>query len=223
MTERPPWENQLWPVEPIWRGRTVFICASGPSMTPAVAERLRGQTVMVINSTYKLVPWADVWYFTDNVVFERNREAVAAWPGHVITMSRQAKREMPEKVKRIKGGWGPVFLDGRNGEIRIGRSSGHTGISLAAALGATCAVLCGFDMRMVDGREHHHDDYAGQPRDLDIYQREFVPAFAATHNAPGWNEAALAYGMTILNATPDSALTEFPMVCLDEVLCREAA
>jgi hypothetical protein len=68
--------------------------------------------------------------------------------------------------------------------IRQGRSSGHTAISLAIALGASRVVMLGFDMRFVDGREHHHSEYKG-PRDMQLYEREFVPGFE------GWNAAAL--------------------------------
>jgi len=95
--------------------------------------------------------------------------------------------------------------------IQQGRSSGHTAVSLAVAFRAATVVLLGFDMRVVDGREHHHDEYTGE-RDLGQYATDFVPAFN------GWREAALAREVTIVNATPGSALHEFPMVSLDEMM-----
>lgn len=222
MTET-PWENHLWPVERLHEGETVFILASGPSLTQEVADRLRGHRVMVINSTYKLAPWADVWFFTDNIVYEANKAAVASWPGHIISLSKQAKREMPDKVKRVQVAFAPGFLSGKDGVIRGNPSSGHNAIGLEIALGAKRIVLLGYDMRVVSGREHHHDDYAGRPRDLDIYVRDFLPAFRQFTNGegrtiPGWNEAALSVGVEIWNATPGSALDEFKMVALDEVL-----
>lgn len=217
-----PWEHEIWNVEPLWNGRTAFVLASGPSLTQPIADRLRGQSVMVINSTFKLAPWADVWFFTDNNVFTDNRVAVEAWPGHVITLSKQAKRELPKKVKRVRAEWCPGFKTAGDGVVKQGRSSGHTGISVAVALGAARIVLLGYDMRTVDGREHHHDDYAGRPRDLDIYQREFIPGFQSFEHAgviyPGWNDAARQHGVEILNATPGSALREFAFVDLDDVL-----
>lgn len=216
MSDRTPWEEHLWPVEPLFKGETVFVLASGPSVTQEIADRLqgqKGQRVVVINSTYKLCLWADLWFFTDNNVYSDNRDAVAAFAGHVVTMGRLPKREMPLKVKRVKGNWGPDFIPGWDGVIRQGRSSGHTAISLAIAMGAARIVLLGYDMHLApDGREHHHNDYEGRPRDLDIYEREFLPAFK------GWDADAKRCGVEIINCTPGSALKEFTMRDLDEVL-----
>src|SRR5690606_31804259 len=113
------------------------------------------------------------------------KEMVASWPGLVVSMSRIAKREMPDKVRRVRGAWMPEFPPPGSTPIRQGRSSGHTAIGLAIAMGAARVVLLGYDMRLVDGREHHHSDYAGQPRNTDIYRSEFLPSF------DGWNRTAL--------------------------------
>lgn len=208
-------ENEYWIPEPIWQGQQAFVLASGPSLTPEICDRLKDRRTIVVNSSCMLAPWADVLYFTDSSWYEQHREIVAAWPGLVVSMSRTAKREMPDKVKRVKGQGDPAF--GANFPplgspvIQQGRSSGHTAVSLAIAIGAMDVILLGFDMRVVDGREHHHAEYTNE-RDLDQYARDFVPAFA------GWNAAALKVGVTIRNATPSSALREFPMTTLDAVL-----
>ncbi len=211
-----PWEFEYWTPEPCWRGETVFVLASGPSLTQAICDKVRARNAIVINKSFRLAPWARVWFFTDSSIYEAHRDDVKAWPGEIITMSRTAKRELNKAVKRVKGEGDPAFPFLRfpplgHPAIRQGRSSGHTAISLAIALGASRVALLGFDMRFVDGREHHHSEYTG-PRDPDLYQREFVPAFA------GWNAAAVASGVSIVNCTPGSAVTEFPFVDLDEVL-----
>ena len=119
---------------------------------------------------------------------------------------------MPDKILRVKGEGDPVFPpDFASRPIQQGRSSGHTAIALAIALGASVVVLLGYDMRVVDGREHHHAEYT-EPRDLEQYERDFVPAFA------GWDEAALKVGVQVFNCTPGSALLEFPFRNLDDVL-----
>lgn len=61
-------------------------------------------------------------------------------------------------------------------------------------------------------REHHHSEYAKSPRDLFIYETDFIPAFR------GWYGAAQAMGVEIVNCTPGSAIPEFPHRPLDEVL-----
>ncbi|MGD9880465.1 MAG: hypothetical protein AB7F22_10580 [Reyranella sp.] len=223
MTSR---EHEYWTPEPIFRGETVFCLASGPSATQEVVDKLRGRRTIVVNATCHLAPWADILFFTDSGFYLHRRDLIRTWPGMVVTMSRMAKRELPDKVRRVKGCGAPEFpprLSGRrpgfppagSPEIQQGRTSGHTAVSLAIGLGAARVCLVGYDMRLAaDGREHHHSGEAGYggPRDLSLYANEFVPGFN------GWRAAAEASGVEILNCTPGSALKEFPFADLDEVL-----
>lgn len=288
MTERTQWERDFWKIDPLLKGKTVFVLASGPSMTQRVADRLRGHHVIVINCTFKIAPWADVWFFTDNnIVFDREdkegrplsfvhpdgtvmTDVVENWPGMIATISRQAKRVFddpkirrgrPPRILRIKQEpWDEGFPPIGSGTIKHGRTSGHSAIALAVAMGAKRVILLGFDMRLVlrdenavypDPQpgsasekailrdpshprwnemyaryfEHHHSDYAIQQpkRDVEIYEREFIPSFGPYTNSLGrrvigWNECAQRIGVEILNATPGSALKEFRQVSLDEVL-----
>lgn len=207
-------ELEFWTPEPLFRGETVFCLASGPSLTQQVCDRIRGRRAIVVNSSAPLAPWADVLYFTDGGWYEPRREMVANWGGLVISMSRAAKAEQPDKVWRVQGEGDPQFPPNfarGPGVIQQGRSSGHTAVSLAIALGAARVVLLGYDMRFVEGREHCHQEYKG-PRDVDIYEREFIPCFA------GWNEAARAVGVDVVNATEGSALKEFRFMSLEEAL-----
>ena len=211
-----PWENDYWTPEPWFKDQTVFVMASGPSLTQEICDKIKGRSSIVINASFKLAPWAAVWYFTDGHIYEKYRAEVAAWPGEVVCMSKMAKQELHKQVKRVRGEGDPTlpmdFPPLGHHSIRQGRSSGHTAVSLAIAMGANGVVLVGFDMRFVGGREHHHQEYTG-PRDTQLYEREFVPGFE------GWNAAALNVGVEILNCTPGSAVTEFPFADLDEVLC----
>lgn len=239
-----PWENLLWTPELLFLGETVVCIASGPSLTPEICARicaaqLAGKCrVIVVNSSCTLAPWADVLFFTDSGWYDARKELVRNWPGLVVTMSRQAARELNapgqplvngrSRVLRVKGCGDPDapprvrmaagvlpkvpgFPDLGSPEIQQGRSSGHTAVSLAVAMGGSRVLLAGYDMCVVNGREHHHAEYKG-PRDLSIYENEFQRAFR------GWNEAALASGTEILNCTHGSAVTEFPFADLDEAL-----
>jgi hypothetical protein len=232
-----PWENVIWTPEPLFKSETVFCVASGPSLTQEIADKLKGRRVIVVNSSCHFAPWADVLYFTDSGWYDTHKGIVRDWPGLVVSMSRQAKRELDDpavntnstpRVLRVKGYGDPSFPprvrppDGSlpkvpgfpplgSPEIQQGRNSGNTAVSLAIALGAARVCLIGYDCRVVNGREHCHNDYKG-PRDLSLYENEFQKAFN------GWNEAALASCVEILNCTHGSAITEFPFADLDEVL-----
>lgn len=222
-------EYEYWAPEPIFDGQTVYCLASGPSLTREVADQVKGRPTIVVNSSCNLAPWATVLYFTDCSWYEPRRQLVADWQGHVATMCNTAKREMPDKVWRIKTCGDPdlpcEFPAVGSGLVRQGRSSGHTAISLAIAMGAARPVLLGYDCRVVAGREHCHDEYlVGGRLTYDVekedprwnnkreYSSVFVPGYR------GWNDAAARAGVQILNATPGSAITEFPFIDLVDTL-----
>lgn len=213
-------EPDYWTPEPIWSGQQAHILASGPSATPDLIESLRGGNVIVINSTVLSAPWAPVWFFQDwAAVLDRvrgqfvprlSRDGIdmaaraASFAGLAVTTAWRAKEAVPQ-LRLVRSQRMAAFLPSGSPVIRHGRSSGQTAIALAIAFGATRIDLHGFDMRAVDGREHHHREYEGRQRDVSIYARDFLPAFH------GWHAAALAVGVSIVNATPGSALREFPL------------
>lgn len=221
-------ENEYWFAEPIFAGQTVFCLASGPSLVDQAAL-VRGRPTIVVNSSVILAPWASALFFTDCSWYEPRRQLVADFGGLVFSMCRVAKRELPDKVKRIRTCGDPdlpcEFPPAGSGQVRQGRSSGHTAISIAIAGGAACAVLVGYDCRVVAGREHCHDDYLVDGRREYAVEKDdprwnnkydyasvFVPGYA------GWKEAAARAGTKILNATPGSAITEFDQVDLVDML-----
>src|SRR5690349_21512799 len=63
---RTPWQGLVWP------NSEVAILASGPSMTPKIADlvadwksKAGNRKVIAINTTFKLAPWADVLFACD--------------------------------------------------------------------------------------------------------------------------------------------------------------
>jgi hypothetical protein len=98
--------------------------------------------------------------------------------------------------------------------------SGNSGLqacNLSVLFGATKILLCGFDMKEVDGKKHFFGDH---PKNLNPRQ-----------NFNGWVKAfenaakTLPKGIEIINTTRGSALTCFPFVELEEALqdARRAA
>lgn len=213
-----PIEKQYWTPDLRWTGETAFILGSGPSLSKDDVELLRGRHVIVVNGSYNICPWGEVLFFMDNQWFRDRKELIKNWPGLVVSYSRVAKLELPDIVHRILTDTMPTFPTPGSPKVRHGNNSGQTGLSLAIAMGATTIVLLGFDMKTGDdGHTHCHDEY-GVPGEKDkrVYNRLFIPFFR------GWNADAKAIGVTILNATPGSALTEFPMIDLREFLTRHA-
>jgi hypothetical protein len=207
-------ENEFWTPEPLFVGATVFVVAGGPSLRGFDFERLRGRRVLAVNSACLSLPWAELLYFMDNGWFSGHRTLVETWPGLACSASRAAKRELPDRIRRIQHEERPDFPPPGTERIRHGRSSGHMAVSLALAMGAARQVLLGFDMRVEGTRTHYHDDdyYRGKTGGAAEVLAEFVRHF------DGWHAAALARGCAIVNATPGTALTEFPAVSIDDEL-----
>lgn len=199
----------------IFDGKTVFILGGGNSLRGFDFERLRGLTTIALNSTAKLWPEASMLFFMDGGWFRKNREFIGEWQGMVASIAPVAKRAFPTKVLRVEIEHREAFPQPGISPIRWGRSSGHIAVSLAIAMGARRIVLLGYDMSAIDGLTHCHDDY--QNPDHEVYAREFIPAFT------GWNADALAVGVDIVNATPGSALTEFPPVEIDDEIAMARA
>lgn len=182
----------------LFAGRRVYILGGGPSLTLEIADRLRGLHVVVVNSTARLAPWAEVLFFGDWRWFADNRPIVDPWPGLAVTTCTRAARTLPR-----------LHLVGPP-EVATGLTSGHSALDVAAAMGAAEIVLLGFDCRTVAGRSHHHDDYRVQAPES-LYRERILPMWA------GWGERMRQKGVAVINATPGSALDEFPRADLGEL------
>lgn len=207
-----------------WADCAALVLGSGPSLgmlAPALwlciarLQAARHLRVIAANSSVKTARLngvsPDALFFTDGNWFDANRDLIAAFPGAVYTVSRRAKAEMPDKLQRIQNLHQPDFSIGRP-PMKDGRTSGHRAISLSILLGADPIILAGFDMKLsADGRSHCHDDY-DRPAPPQLYAQDFLPA------SEGWGAAARRAGITVVNATPESALREFPRLPLEFLL-----
>ncbi len=213
-------EREFWTPAPLYAGKTVFVIGGGPSLRGFDFDRLTGLRVLATNvaayDVERLLPEPD-WFFIDPNIYDDNTALVQRWPGRIFTASRRAKGQMPDRLFRIDQIHRPDFALPGSSVIRSGRTSGHVAISLAVTMGAARIVMLGFDMRLEAGRSHYHDRYKRGPDDPAIYVREFLPSFE------GWHRAGRAAGCEIVNATPDSAVIEFPHVDLDDEIAAARA
>lgn len=219
-----------WPPVPLlWPGETVVIAASGPSLTASQLEHVRGGQkrglcrLIVINNTWRLAPWADLLYAADARWWEEERKWSAAAPdrpqiekfaGIKVAVAEAEKISLPG-VHRMPG------LDSKAGisldpnRLHWGRNSGFQGLGLSAFLaGPGRRILIGFDFRPgPGGRLHHHADHPTplnnpDPDSLTSWARLFEPT------VPQFKEL----GIEVINCSPGSALTCFPMARLEDVL-----
>jgi hypothetical protein len=193
-----------------WSGRCV-VAAPGPSLTEEVAELCRGERVIAVNDAYRLLPWAEVKYACDAQWWEIHSCNVLSgekWTSHSLS-PKNDKRGMSAGFHIIEGRDG-VGFSRDPAVIHYASNSGFQAVNLALLFGADSIVLVGFDMREVGGKTHFFGNHKTPLRDghqFGPWIRKFADAAARLGPAP-----------RIINATPGSALTCFPMMPLAEAL-----
>lgn len=199
-----------------WPDAEVAVLASGPSLTAAqcdlVKEWRRGhgarpRRVIVVNTTFRLAPWADVLYACDAPwwrVF--HVEASATFKGEFWTQDLLARREFG--VNRIES----ILAKGLGklpGLIHQGGNGGYQAINLAFQAGARRMVLLGFDMH----GSHWHGAYANglpntRPGLFEQWLRQFDDLAADLR----------AEGVHVVNCSPGSRLNCFTVCDLADAV-----
>lgn len=180
-----------WRAPPEWKGQTVVVMASGPSITQAHAEACRGLKTIVVNNAYQLAPWADVLYFCDERWIDIHP---GAWKFTGLKVSLT-----DDRVLKLENG-GESGIDTRPTHLRTGRNSGYQALNLAVLFGAARILLFGFDMKH-KGKTHFFGRYPSSLERQHPYQ-VWIKHF---------NQAApilKGMGVEVWNCT-DSALTCF--------------
>lgn len=148
-----------WTVEREWPGATVFIVGGGPSVAGQdLPNRLRGERVIVINSSWRLLPFADICFTMDPRWLREHVEKLSVqFQGRVATVSQY----FPERteIRRLTKRKPKPGLS-RDPRIVVCERTGMQGaINLAAHLIGEGGeiVLLGADGKADEGgRTHHH-------------------------------------------------------------------
>lgn len=201
---------RYWTPEPLFAGKSVAVLGNGPSLSAASVIDLDPRCVIAVNSSIRLCPSARVLFSRDSAWCQNHPALIdSACSELKITTKRDAAQAYGMLLVHMERR--ESFAQPGHPAIRYGMSSGHAAVSLAISMGAREIVLYGFDSRVVavDGtaRSHWHADYS-EPR-CEVYAT-FVRGWQ------GWNAAAKAVGVRIMNATPGSAITEFEFLEMAE-------
>jgi len=201
-----------WKVEREWVGETCAVLASGPSMTQEVANLVRDRCrTIAVNTTYKLAPWADILYAADREWWLGHPDA-ASFAGRKVTIFANTSASLMEfdYLDYLEnGGYG--LLDPRPTHLRTGKNSAYQAMHLAVHLGVKRILMCGIDMRPVNGQEHWHGDHPEGVRKTMPFST-WITLFNQV--APFLH----ARRIEVINCTPNSALHCFKRQKLEEAL-----
>ena len=191
---------------PDWTGQPVVVVASGPSAAACDLEPIRGRArVIVVNSSWRLAPWADVLYASDGPWWASCAPAPAEFTGLRATRSD----DPVAGAQRVGMNIGLGLQPGQTGFVvrpaQIGwfDNSGAEAANLAIMLGSRRIALVGFDMHTRAG-VHWHGEHGGDLRNPDDATLA-AAAMALDSAAP----SAAAAGVEIVNAAADSRLQAY--------------
>lgn len=231
--------SDSWPIDRFavierkWTGETVVCIGGGPSLTQADVERTEGRAhVIAINDAYLIAPWAEVCYFADFRWWQWHTDGIAkkwAWASFTSDMQRKAFAEfkgqkitientgmqvkdptvfMLHNANDSRGSYGGLS-EQPNG-IKTGANGGYQAMNIATLSGAKRILLLGYDMHFPGGKTHSHNGHPTRMAE-DAY-KNYARNFASM--LPQLKQM----GIEVVNCTPGSALTCFPIKRLEEVL-----
>ncbi len=201
-----------------WVGETAFVIAGGPSVAAQPLDRLRGRRVIVINSSFERVPWADILFFHDDRWWRRyGAKVLATFPGEIYTTwavnnARVKRLRNSKPAKRRDRKPLPLQLSSDPRAVPMRRTSVAGALNIACIKGVTRIVCLGLDGKFGPNGERNH--YASpyiwaHSRDTwERHQADLAPLVPQIE----------ALGIKVVNASPGSAWTLWPIVALEDVL-----
>lgn len=189
-----------------WRGKTAVIFASGPSLSTAQIEAVRNQPdlplgVIAVNSTFKVVPFADVIYACDFLWWKTYHLEVSGWSRKIRCWTQDRSAAERFSINYVRQSAMPGL--GKK-TVQVNGNSGTGAINLAYLFGARRILLLGFDMKLGPrGEKHHHSDHPS-PLVQGMQFGEWI------HKMDLVARDLQAEGVEVVNCTPNSALKCFP-------------
>ncbi len=220
------------PVKPIYDGETAVLVATGPSVNNQITEihkaKKHGARLITVNNAYEIAPFTDA-HISCNLDWWRYY-----WPKSVTLREMECPKFTWYKdvaddygIQYVKA----IVKDGLSTDPRIlhiNHGSGPMAINLALHLGIKKLLLVGHDMKF-------SRNYNGQAKKVGSSKRHFFgeypkqlqhwPSMKIGRNGElnglieAYNKMAKqSLDMEIINCTPNSALTCFPISTLEKEL-----
>ncbi|KKM79905.1 hypothetical protein LCGC14_1345220 [marine sediment metagenome] len=238
LTDKTPPKNppNAKPIEPIYKGETAVLIATGPSLSDEQLDIVKEQheagncRVITFNNVYERAPYTDLhlscdapwwrWYYPRS-------PALQDLPCPKYTWFPDLAKKF--KIDYIRGEIKPG-LSRDPGVVRINHGSSPMCINLAVHYGFKKLLLIGHDMKFAPDYNaarrnpgstprHYFGEYPGPLQHwpsvkVGLSKPGVIDGMIETYAAmvPDLKEI----GMEIVNCTPGSALTVFPMSTLEK-------
>ena len=200
----------FWHAPRLWPGETCFIVGGGPSVADIDLEQLRGRRTLVVNASFKTIPWADVLFFGDTRFWSEHRAEIDKFKGMIVTASLSARTSNIKRLRKIK----QPGLAVNPFEVFVQWTSVAGAISLAAHFGVARIVGIGWDGGPDGkGRTHYHKPHPW-PQKPDCWEKQ--RAELETLAGP-----LRKRGIDVINCSPKSRIDFWPRMTLDDYLCAE--
>jgi hypothetical protein len=227
----------------MWQGDECWILGGGPSLVEqfdipqdlvqAVKAKqeplsayspylssIHNKHIIGVNTAFMLGDWVEMTFFGDKGFFLKYRHQLAEYTGLKLSSASniEQSRFSGDGIKYLrKDPSRPTGISLNRATVSWNKNSGAAAISVAAHTGATRIILVGFDMKnSADHSQHWHGEYGRQghpPKDGKRlpFHRHLL----------GWDNIAKharKRGIEILNASPDSAITQLKKVRVKDLL-----
>lgn len=195
---------------PDWKKQIVVVVAAGPSAKQDYEPYRDKAKFIVVNNSYKLVPWADALISSDGDWWNRN-EGALDFTGLRMTMDWSITQKYPNThmvhISKIH----PYITIDRPGYVGIGLNTGFYAINMAVQFGPPKKmILCGFDMNMINGVHWHGRHPAGcnNPNDDKLYRWRKI--------LDKQSKVLKDFGIEVINTCATSSLKNYRKMSLAE-------
>lgn len=232
----------MWQIPQIWKGGECWILGGGASMPRqfGIPEQviedvitkkidpsayspylsvLHDKHVIAVNAAYLLGDWMDIIFFGDHGFYLTHRDRMYNHPA--IKVYCGIGNNPGYNIRRVSR-YNKYGITEKPGHICWNGNSGGAAINLAAHTGVKRIILLGFDMTLdSNNNQHWHGIYksAEQNKKLNGKKRT-MPFNIHLRCFPQMAKDAKRMGIEILNASPDSMITEFRKITVKELLWK---
>jgi len=207
---------------PPWDDKPTFIVGGGPSLRGFDFAKLRGLGHVVgVNQSMFDAP-ADIGVTMDHAFMQHRRSQLETFAAsrralYLVMPSRWECIVAPIAGATYLLGLPHEGLSLYTDEVRHGGTSGYAALNIAILKRAAMIVLLGFDYSGDAGAFNYHRSYSWGSANEALW-----PIWARRFDAAA--QVCRALGVEVINASPTSAVTSFPVDTIDGALkkCRRS-